>query len=107
MACYVESLKHRKSLSSLLKQIAAASFDKLKDEIKAALTDGSKMALDVDAWTGVNIQSILESSLIGSCSGSSRTAFLLSYDTIWVQREKQMGEDGFMNLGFMNLVWQN
>ena len=54
MACYVESLKHRKSLSSLLKQIAAASFDKLKDEIKAALTDGSKLALAVDAWTGVN-----------------------------------------------------
>jgi hypothetical protein len=54
MSCYVGSLKHRKSLSSLLKQIAAASFDKLKDEIKAALTDGSKLALAVDAWTGVN-----------------------------------------------------
>ena len=47
-------LKHRKSLSSLLKQVAAASFDKLKDTIKAALTDGSKLALAVDAWTGRN-----------------------------------------------------
>jgi hypothetical protein len=55
MACYVESiesLKHRKSLSSLLKKIAPASFDKLKEEIKSALTDGSKVALAVDAWTG-------------------------------------------------------
>ncbi len=58
MACYVESEisieTSEKSLSSLLKQIAAASFDKLKDEMKAALPDGSKLALAVDAWTGVN-----------------------------------------------------
>ena len=47
-------LKHRKSLSSLLKQIADASFSKLKTELKAALMDGSKLALAVDALTDIN-----------------------------------------------------
>ena len=37
-----------------MKQIAAASFDKMKDEIKAALANGSKLALSIDAWTGRN-----------------------------------------------------
>jgi hypothetical protein len=77
-------LKHRKSLSSLLKQIAAALFDQLKVEIKAALTDGSKLALAVDAWTGVNHTQYLE--------------VRFKNKAIWVQHKKQMGEDGFMNL---------
>ena len=47
-------LKHRKSLSSLLKQIADASFNKLKTELKAALMNGSKLVLAVDVWTGRN-----------------------------------------------------
>jgi hypothetical protein len=42
-------LKYRTSISSLLKQISAVSFDKLKEEMKAAMTDGSKLALAVDA----------------------------------------------------------
>jgi hypothetical protein len=33
----------------LLKKNAAVSFDKLQEKIKAALTDGSKLALAVDA----------------------------------------------------------
>ncbi len=47
-------LKHRTSISSLLKQISAVSLNKLKEEIKVAMTDGSKLALAVDAWTGRN-----------------------------------------------------
>ncbi len=47
--CPVESILIKHLLFT-----AVASFDKLKDEIKAALTDGSKLALAVDAWTGIN-----------------------------------------------------
>jgi hypothetical protein len=45
-------LKHRTSLSSWLKQVSAISFNKLKEQIKVAMTDGSKLALAGDAWTG-------------------------------------------------------
>ena len=50
--------QHRKSLSLLLKQIATASFEKLKVEIKVSISTGSKVVLAIDAWTGQNIQSI-------------------------------------------------
>jgi hypothetical protein len=54
MACYAESKisKYRTSVSLLLKLIAAASFDKLKEEIKVAMADGAKLVLAIDAWTG-------------------------------------------------------
>lgn len=41
-------------LSQLLKRIASALFGKLKEEVKAALTNGSKLALAIDAWTARN-----------------------------------------------------
>ncbi len=54
MACYAESeiSKHRTSVHYWLKLIAAASFVKLKEEIKVAMADGSKHVLAIDAWTG-------------------------------------------------------
>jgi hypothetical protein len=35
-----------------LKLIAVASFDKMKEEIKVAMADDSKLVLAIDAWTG-------------------------------------------------------
>ncbi len=47
-------LKHRTSVSLLVKQIATASFEKLKDKIQATISDGSNFALTMDAWTARN-----------------------------------------------------
>ena len=47
-------LMHITLIASWLKRIAAASFDKLKQEIKAPLSNGSKVALALDAWTARN-----------------------------------------------------
>ena len=57
-------LKHRKSLSLLLKQIATASFEKLKEEIKVAISAGSKVTLAFDAWARRNHTKFL--GIIGS-----------------------------------------
>ena len=62
----------------MLKQIATASFEKLKVEIKVAISAGSKVALAIDVWTERNQEShgIKVSLDLGSSSGSSRMAFL-------------------------------
>ncbi len=51
--CPMELIQSKASgVSSLLKQVSSVSFNKLKEEIKVAITEGSKLALAVDAWTG-------------------------------------------------------
>jgi hypothetical protein len=60
-------LMHRMSIPTLLKQIAAASFDNLKREIKAATTGGSKIALAVDAWTARSHKKVSRTCCVLDC----------------------------------------
>ena len=60
-------LMHRMSIPTLLKQIAAASFDNLKREIKAAITGGSKIALAVDAWTARSHKKVSRTCCVLDC----------------------------------------
>ncbi len=71
-------LKHMTSLSSLLMQVSAGPFNKLKEEIKVAITDGSKLALAVEAWTGRNQTKYLRiiESWIKKCSFGAFTCHL-------------------------------